>query len=111
MTTRILLLDEGFMSGALAAVGLRDAGCDLEIHAAVGGDATVETPGLRWRFAPEPDAPELERWIADVVDQRAIDVVYPVTEPLQARCWSTARRAGRSSSLQGRRLRPSSRTC
>lgn len=90
MKVRILLLDEGFMSGALAAVGLRNAGCDVDVLAAVGGMAACATPQLRWRLGPTPEDPGFDEAVARIVSERPIDVIYPVTEPLQERCRATA---------------------
>ena len=85
MTLRVLLLDEGFMSGALAAIGLRDAGCEVDVVAAVGGRGTCRMPRLRWHLGPDCADPSLDAFVARIVAEREIDVIYPVTEPLQAR--------------------------
>jgi predicted ATP-grasp superfamily ATP-dependent carboligase len=62
---RVLLLDEGFVSGALTALGLQRVGCTVDVIAATGGDG---------------GHPEL----LDVLSrQRGYDVVYSATEPLQ----------------------------
>ena len=107
VTLRILVLDEGFMSGALAAIGLRDAGCDVDVLAAVTGSAATggrpaipgiaPQPGaeacgtsrLRWRFGPAAEAPDFDATVADLVQARGIDVIYPATEPLHGRCSAT----------------------
>ena len=87
MVTRILILDEGFMSGAHTARGLAAAGHDVAVLAATGGRGRCATAGVHWRLAPTIDnTSALERAIsASGIDA---DVIYPVTEPLRALSWN-----------------------
>lgn len=72
----VLILDEGFMSGAFTAIGLARAGCRVDVQAAVGGQGECRTATGRWWFGPTP---------ADFVAPRgAWDVIYAATEPLQS---------------------------
>lgn len=77
---RVLLLDEGFVSGALTALGLQRVGCTVDVIAATGGAGECRTGAGTWRLAPRVDHPELRDLVSR---QRGYDVVYPVTEPLQ----------------------------
>ena len=80
---RVLLLDEGFISGAVTARGLARAGCHVDVIAATGGRGDCTTAGGTWMLAPRVGDPRL----LDIVDATArtttYDVIYPVTEPLQ----------------------------
>ena len=78
---RVLVLDEGFVSGALTALGLRRAGCAVRVLGAVGGSGRVESRGSAWELAPRVGDPALLPLICQRT--RENDVVYPVTEPLQ----------------------------
>ena len=89
--TRILILDEGFMSGAHTAHGLAAAGHDVAVLAATGGRGRCATAGVEWRLAPTIDsAPALERAMSDA--SLDADVIYPVTEPLRALSWNLSPR-------------------
>ena len=77
---RVLLLDEGFVSGALTALGLQGVGCTVDVIAATGGDGECRTDTGTWRLAPRVGHPELLDLISR---QHQYDVVYPATEPLQ----------------------------
>jgi hypothetical protein len=77
---RVLLLDEGFVSGALTALGLQRVGCTVDVIAATGGAGQCRTDAGTWRLAPRVDHPQLRDLVSR---QRGYDVVYPVTEPLQ----------------------------
>jgi hypothetical protein len=77
---RVLLLDEGFVSGALTALGLQRAGCSVDVIAATGGAGVCHTDAGTWRLAPRVGDPEL----LDLISRQGeYDVVYAVTEPLQ----------------------------
>src|SRR5689334_13910412 len=78
---RVLLLDEGFISGTLTALGLRRAGCEVHVLGAVGGSHRVESRGSTWELAPRVGDPALLPLIRE--RSRGCDVVYPATEPLQ----------------------------
>jgi hypothetical protein len=92
---RLLLLDEGFVSGAATALGLHAAGCAVDVLAAVGGTARCGATGGVWRFAPRTDRsgdhPTLAQIIANEMATGKYDVVYPTTEPLQRLLWSHRR--------------------
>jgi len=77
---RVLLLDEGFVSGALTALGLQRVGCTVDVIAATGGAGECHTDAGTWRLAPKVGHPELRGLMSR---QQEYDVVYPVTEPLQ----------------------------
>ena len=87
MQLHLLLLDEGFMSGALTAIGLRDAGCRVTIAAAVGGRSHYDAQGIAWSLAPSLDSTNLLPTIDALVRQHDVDYVLPLTEPLQALLW------------------------
>lgn len=87
---RVLLLDEGFVSGAATAIGLHAAGCSVDVVAAVGGHADVGGTAGRWRFAPRPGDASLETAIAGIREAEDYDVVLPATEPLQRLLWPRA---------------------
>lgn len=87
---RVLVLDEGFASGAITALGLRRAGCTVDVLAATGGTGRCAATGGSWRLAPRIGDPRL----LDVLDAHARafdpDVIFPVTEPLQRLLWDWA---------------------
>jgi hypothetical protein len=84
--TRILILDEGFMSGAHTAYGLAAAGHDVAVLAATGGRGRCIASGVEWRLAPTINpSTDLERAIS--TGGVGADVIYPVTEPLRALSW------------------------
>ncbi|HEX2780426.1 MAG TPA: hypothetical protein VHM30_13060, partial [Gemmatimonadaceae bacterium] len=76
----MLVLDEGFMSGALAASGLRDAGCEVTVLAATGGRGAHRGRGIEWSLAPRPENPGFHDAVTATIARRRIDVVYPATE-------------------------------
>jgi hypothetical protein len=84
---RVLLLDEGFVSGAATALGLHAAGCDVDVIAAVGGRAGCRATGGEWRFAAPVADPDCMAAIDAAVQRERYDVVYPATEPLQRLLW------------------------
>lgn len=81
---RVLLVDEGFMSGALAALGLRDAGCDVSVVAATGGRGGHQGRGIRWRIGSRVGTDALLGLLDRLDAADRFDVVVPATEPLQA---------------------------
>lgn len=89
---RVLILDEGFMSGTIAARALSSAGCRVDVIAATGGHGRCAVDGCEWRLAPRVG----DRALLDLVEQAVArgrhDVVYPVTEPLQWLLWDRAPR-------------------
>src|SRR5258708_4315275 len=86
----VLMLDEGFMSGAHCARGLAAAGLRVTVLAAIGGHARCEAEGVRWRVTDRLETPEeLERAIATAGGET--DIIYPVTEPLRALSWNLPR--------------------
>jgi carbamoylphosphate synthase large subunit len=87
MPLHVLLLDEGFMSGAFTAVGLRDAGCRVTIDAAVGRRAHYDAPRIAWSLGPRPRNLRYLAHVETLVRQRAPDCVLPLTEPIQALLW------------------------
>ena len=84
---RVLLLDEGFASGALTARGLRRAGCTVDVIAATGGTGSCPGTGGTWRLAPRVGDPRLIEVLDAAVRRSRCDVVFPVTEPLQWLVW------------------------
>jgi hypothetical protein len=87
---RVLLLDEGFVSGAATARGLHAAGCDVDVVAAVGGRARCRATGGEWRFSGRIGTARLERDLETAAARRDYDVVYPATEPMQRLVWPRA---------------------
>lgn len=87
---RVLLIDEGFMSGAFTARGLRRAGCAVDVIAATGGSGRCVGGGDSWRLAPRVDDPRLMDVLDDVIVGSRYDIVYPITEPLQQLLWDEA---------------------
>jgi glutathione synthase/RimK-type ligase-like ATP-grasp enzyme len=86
--TSVLVLDEGFMSGAHTAAGLAGAGLGVTVLAAIGGglSARCVSDGVHWRLGPQIDrAEQLARAI--VSDGAEADIIYPVTEPMRALSW------------------------
>ena len=79
----VLMLDEGFASGALTALGLRDAGCRVSVRACVGGTAHARSRNLDWRLMPSLTDDRFADLIDEVVTELEPDVVYLLTEPLQ----------------------------
>jgi hypothetical protein len=84
---RVLLLDEGFISGAVTARGLARAGCVVDVLAATGGRGSCRAGTGIWRLAPRVGDPRLLGVIDAAVRRSAYDVVYPLTEPLQWLLW------------------------
>lgn len=84
---RILLLDEGFASGAMTALGLHAAGCDVDVLSAVGGRGRCRATGGEWRLASKVDTAGLAREAEVAVQRQRYDAVYPTTEPLQRLLW------------------------
>jgi nucleotide-binding universal stress UspA family protein len=84
---RVLLLDEGFISGTVTARGLRRAGCLVDVIAATGGRGRCVTRDGTWRLAPRVGDPRLPDVITAAIRRSTYDVVYPVTEPLQWLVW------------------------
>src|SRR5262249_44268043 len=84
---RVLLLDEGFASGAFTAFGLHAAGCRVDVIAAAGGRARCAATGGEWRLAPRPGERELEELIEGARRGGGYDAIYPTTEPLQRLLW------------------------
>ncbi len=87
---RVLILDEGFASGAITALGLRRAGCVVDVIAATGGSGSCRATGGTWRLAPRVSDPRLFHVLDRSVRESQWDVVYPVTEPLQWLLWDRA---------------------
>ena len=86
---RVLILDEGFVSGALAALGLSDAGCEVHVLAATGGRGAYRGSRGTWEQLPRLGNPTLPDMIRSRIETASFDVVYPVTEPLQAMAWDS----------------------
>jgi hypothetical protein len=84
---RVLLLDEGFISGTVTARGLQRAGCSVDVIAATGGRGRCIVGENSWRLGPRVGDPRL----IDVIDAAArrseYDIIYPITEPLQWLIW------------------------
>src|SRR6185503_2341222 len=84
---RVLLLDEGFVSGSVTATALRDAGCEVDVIAATGGRGHCTGSGVAWRLAPRIGDDRLDQIIDRAVAARNYDIVYPLTEPFQQAIW------------------------
>lgn len=80
----VLLLDEGFVSGAQTALGLRRAGCRVTVLAATGVDARCASGGIEWRMVRQRVGQDLLAVIEAHIATAAFDVIYPTTEPLHA---------------------------
>jgi hypothetical protein len=78
---RLLLLDEGFMSGALTAAGMRDAGCTVVVAGAVGGRGRHRARGIDWHLCPAPTDPRFPATVAAFARAHLVDRVWPLTEP------------------------------
>src|SRR4051812_47323645 len=85
---RVLLLDEGFISGTVTARGLRRAGCAVDVVAATGGRGQCAVGDDVWRLAPRVDDARLISVLDAMVRQHPYDVIYPITEPLQWLLWN-----------------------
>ena len=92
MTFTVLLLDEGFMSGAYTALGLRDAGCRVIVLAGTGGRGRYVGRNITFSLAPAPSTAAFLARCDDVVRAEHVDVVYPVTEPIQRVLWDATPR-------------------
>lgn len=86
----LLLLDEGFMSGAYTAIGLRDAGCRVTILAAVGGHGQYDGRNITWSLAPRVANPDFLATVDGLVRRAGVDRILPLTEPIQALLWDGA---------------------
>jgi len=75
------------MSGALTAIGLRDAGCRVTIAAAVGGRAHYDAQRIAWSLVPTLDSPDFLPTTDALVSQLGVDFVLPLTESLQTMLW------------------------
>ncbi len=87
MALKVLLLDEGFPSGAHAAIGLRDAGCRVTVLAGTGGGGGHTGRDIAWALAPPVASDAFLEAATRIVRRDGISVVYPVTEPIQRRIW------------------------
>jgi len=67
----------------MTAFGLHAAGCEVDVIAAVGGQASCRATNGTWWFAPTVDAPELTHEAEVAIERERYDVIYPTTEPLQ----------------------------
>lgn len=85
---KVLLLDEGFMSGTVTARGLRKAGCGVDVIAATGGSGKCGVGDDVWRLAPRVGDPRLMDVVDAAIRQNAYDLIYPITEPLQWLLWN-----------------------
>ena len=85
---RVLLLDEGFISGAVTARGLARAGCHVDVIAATGGRGACATAHGTWMLAPRVGDPRLPGVVEAAVCEEHYDVIYPVTEPVQWLLWN-----------------------
>ena len=83
----VLILDEGFASGTITALGLRDAGCRVTVLGCNGGTGRAQSERLRWYLAPAVRDPLLPAHLDAAVTRLRPDVVYPITEPLQQLVW------------------------
>jgi hypothetical protein len=78
------------MSGAHAAVALRDLGCFVSVLGATGGRGGCSRPEMHWSLGPRPES---DRFIGFVEREmfrspRApYDAVLALTEPIQRRLW------------------------
>ena len=86
---RVLVLDEGFMSGAATAIGLRDAGCAVTVLAATGGRGQHRGHGIAWELMPALSNKRWSETVARVVDRDRVDHILAITEPLQRAIWQT----------------------
>jgi hypothetical protein len=86
----ILVLDEAFVSGTMTAIGLARAGCTVRVLAAAGGVGRSSGRNPQWELGPRTNDHRLLPLLDEIVRRQAIDVVYPVTEPLQQLIWNTA---------------------
>src|SRR5919199_3437930 len=92
---KLLLLDEGFMGSAYAAVALRDAGCDVTVLAGTGGRGGYRGRRLRWSLAPPVRSARYMAAVDEAVRDEAargrpFECVLPLTEPIQERIWDGA---------------------
>jgi len=87
ITMRVLLLDEGFISGAVTARGLARVGCRVDVIAATGGRGRCTTADGTWTLAPRVGDPRLLGIVEEAARAKPYDVIYPVTEPLQWLLW------------------------
>src|SRR5215471_19469359 len=86
----LLLLDEGFMSGAYTAIGLRDAGCRVTIVAGVGGRGHYDGRNITWSLAPRVANAGFLTAVDGLVRRGEFDRVLPLTEPIQSSLWDAA---------------------
>ena len=84
----ILVLDEGFMSGAHAALGLARAGCQVTVLAGTGGRGGHVGRNIRWSLAPEVGTAAFLQAV-NVSLAAPFDYVYPMTETIQELLWCT----------------------
>jgi glutathione synthase/RimK-type ligase-like ATP-grasp enzyme len=84
---RVLMLDEAFVSGTVTALGLRDAGCDVYVLSAAGGRGRSHSPGLTCELLPR-GVDRVAGRVRELTSSGAVDVVYPVTEPMQRLAWN-----------------------
>jgi hypothetical protein len=84
---RVLLLDEGFISGAVTARGIARSGCRVDVIAATGGRGSCATADGTWTLAPRVADARLLEIVEAACRATRYDVIYPVTEPLQWLLW------------------------
>src|SRR5262245_33618357 len=79
---RVLVLDEGFLGSVYTADGLRAAGCDVVLAAAVGGRHEYVGRRLRGSLLPTPGDAAFLPALRQLLSSHPCDVVLPCTEPL-----------------------------
>ena len=83
---RVLMLDEAFVSGTVTALGLRATGCDVHVLGAAGGRGGNHSAGSTFELLPRGMNRVAAR-VKELTSAGAVDVVYPVTEPMQRLAW------------------------
>ena len=89
MSTRVLLVEEGWHATMAIARGLADAGHAVTVVTANGTTARCTRRSVRWISGPTIASAAFVPYLTRLVDEGRFDHVLPLTEPAMARLWDT----------------------
>src|SRR5688572_10278369 len=79
---KVLAVDEGFIGSLQCAMGLRDAGHDIVLLAAVGANrSTYTSASFVAEMGPAPGAHDFIQHAVSTAERHACTCILPMTEP------------------------------